>query len=167
MNCDELRQNIEAYLAGSLTFDISCCVEEHLDSCPACAELLLRDDPDLDNLLASDWYLCVSPDLTKGVMRQLSGGSLPVWVWLCLGISVCMALWLGGAVLLLFSPKLALLLDMVSYLLLVGRSLALVIRLTFSALGFFQISALGLALTFGLAAGIVASMGVLSKEELA
>lgn len=167
MKCDEVRQSFEAYLVGKLNSQSKRDLEDHLESCPACAELILVEDPVLDSLLASDWYLGPSPDLTERVLRGVNRGAVSTRVWVLLGLGAYLTVWLCGGVLLLFAPRLGSATHLLRYVLTAGKSVVLAIRLTVSAMAFYHLSSLGMALTFGLAACIFASMGLISKEELA
>ena len=167
MKCLELEHKFEAYLAGDLTPADNLDVEQHLESCPACAALLLRDDPLLDNLLASDWYMREAPDVTSRVMQAIHTPSQPRLMWVLATLSVYMAFVLGGTAALLFSPTLGLAADALRYLTMLWQSVALVLRLIVTAFGFYELSALALTLVFGLATAALSGMVLLSKEEFA
>ena len=167
MKCHELEHNFEAYLAGILTPADNLDIEQHLESCPACAGLLLRDDPVLDNLLASDWYMRETPDMTSRIMQAIHRPSHPRLMWVLATLSVYMVFVLGGTAALLFSPTLGLAVDALRYLTMLWQSVALVLRLVVTALGFYELSALALTLVFGLATAALSGMVLLSKEELA
>ncbi|MBS3985415.1 MAG: zf-HC2 domain-containing protein [Selenomonadales bacterium] len=167
MKCLELEHKFEAYLAGDLTPADNLHVEQHLESCPACAALLLRDDPLLDNLLASDWYMREAPDVTSRVMQSIHTPSQSRLMWVLATLSVYMVLVLGGTGALLFSPKLGLAADVWRYVTILWQSMALVLRLIVTAFGFYELSALALTLVFALATAALFGMALLSKEEFA
>lgn len=167
MKCLELEHKFEAYLAGDLTPADNLHVEQHLESCPACAALLLRDDPLLDNLLASDWYMREAPDVTTRVMQAIHTPSQPRLMWVLATLSVYVVFVLGGTASLLFSPKLGLAADVWRYVTILWQSMALVLRLVVTAFGFYELSTFALILVFGLATAALFGMALLSKEEFA
>jgi anti-sigma factor RsiW len=167
VTCLGLEHKFEAYLAGDLTPADNLDVEQHLESCPVCAALLLRDDPLLDNLLASDWYMREAPDVTTRVMQAIHTPSQPRLMWVLATLSVYMVFMLGGTLALLFSPKLGLAADMWHYLIMLWQSLILAVKIVATVFGFYELSAFALTLVFGLATAALFGMALLSKEEFA
>lgn len=165
MKCHELEHKFEAYLAGNLTPADNLYIEHHLDSCPQCMVLLLQDDPLLDRLLTSEWYMRPAPDIASRVMPAIRKQSIPAWVWAVVVMSAYMAGVLVGALALLFSPILGFAMDVWRYVTTVWHSLVPVLRLAVTALGYYELSVFALILFFGLATAVLVGTVLLSREE--
>ena len=165
MKCHELEHKFEAYLAGNLAPTDNLDVEHHLGSCPQCMDLLLQDDPLLDPLLTSEWYMRPAPDITSRVMREIRSSSIPAWVWAVVALSAYMAGVLVGTVALLFSPILGFVTDVWRHVTTVWHSLVPLIRLAVTALGHYELSVFALILLFGLATAVLVGTVLLSREE--
>jgi len=165
VKCHELEHKFEAYLAGNLTPADNLYIEHHLDSCPQCMVLLLQDDPLLDRLLTSEWYMHPAPDITSRVMRAIRKPRVPAWAWSAVALSAFMAFGLVSALVLLFSPLLGFATDAWRYLTMVWHSLVLGLRLAVTALGYYELSVFALILFFGLATAVLVGTVLLSREE--
>lgn len=165
MKCHELEQKFEAYLAGKLCPAGNLDVEHHLGSCPECAALLLPEDPLLEGLLASEWYMRPAPDITSRVVRAIRKPSVPAWVWAGVALSAYLTFVLVGTAALMFSPILGFVTDVWRYLTTVWHSVVLVVGLAATALGYYEPSAFAFILVFGLATAVLVGTVLLSREE--
>ncbi len=165
MKCHELEHKFEAYLAGKLCPADNLDVEHHLGSCSECAALLLPEDPLLDSLLASEWYMRPAPDITSRVMQAIRKPSIPAWVWAVVALSAYLTFVLVGTAALMFSPILGFVTDVWRYLTTVWHSVVLVVRLAVTALGYYEPSAFAFILVFGLATAVLVGTVLLSREE--
>ena len=143
-------------------------IEQHLDNCPHCAQLLLVEDQEFDTLLYSSWHLTSpSAGFASRVMQQVGSEKKSSWLWLAVLWSGYTSLWIVGAMLMVFRRNLTwvvgLTSDMVGFL----RSMLRVLRVIAGAMQLYSISTTGLIIVFGSAAVVFLGMVYISKEEFA
>lgn len=72
MDCQNVKDNLENYLANCLSRREALAMEKHLEGCPACRTLLLKEDEEMDELLATRWYTVQTPAMfTEEVMEKI------------------------------------------------------------------------------------------------
>jgi anti-sigma factor RsiW len=72
MNCAELRDRFDAYVAGTLSDAESAAVESHLDTCIACHEALANHDRPLGATAQLPRSVSPSADLWPGIEQELA-----------------------------------------------------------------------------------------------
>ncbi len=73
MDCQNVKNNIEKYLANGLSRRKAQALEKHLETCSFCQAFFLKEDEEMDGLLASHWYAKGAPaGLRAGVMERIS-----------------------------------------------------------------------------------------------
>ncbi len=107
MNCTELRDRFDAYVAGTLSEAESAALESHLDGCIACHEALANRDRALGQTGGLPRSVVPPTDLWPGIEKQLASRrrfrgrvALPGWL-LAAAAALLMVASSGGTVLFL------------------------------------------------------------------
>jgi predicted anti-sigma-YlaC factor YlaD len=107
MNCAELRDRFDAYVAGTLSDAESVAVESHLDTCIACHEVLANHDRPLGATAQLPRSVSPPTDLWPAIeqalasRRRLRGGvTLPGWLLAAAAVLVIAVSSAGTAMLL-------------------------------------------------------------------
>lgn len=101
MDCRQVNEPLNQYLAGLLSEPQARSLEAHIAQCPSCQALFLVDDDDLETLMTTDWYATEPPvDLLSRVMGGLPTRRSYLWTRVAAILFVWsgyVALWVFGA----------------------------------------------------------------------
>lgn len=169
MNCEDVKRQLDKYLAGALPGAQATRIEQHLESCLTCADLLLPSDAEIDALLAADWYAAdPSPDFSSRVISRLKPH--PSWLqifWVIAGWSGYMAVWMVVALYWLFPSMFSVIGSKFSWILRAGHAGYVAIRTLVETAAKFNLSTAGAVFLFAFTALIFLTINRIEKEGLA
>jgi anti-sigma factor RsiW len=102
MTCQETRQLVHGYLDGELDLVRNLEMEEHLQTCPACAQVLTNYRT-LQGALRNDAFYFKAPNLLEARIRSSLGGARSqspprrrkAWRWVAVAASIAVVFLLG------------------------------------------------------------------------
>ena len=101
MNCADLRDRFDAYVAGTLSDTESAALESHLDGCAACHEALAEHDRELVPVGGLPRSVTPHADLWPGIESRLASrkgrGRIAVPGWLLAAAAVLLMAISSGA----------------------------------------------------------------------
>ncbi len=169
MKCEDIKRQLDDYLNGALATPNAMLVEHHLENCLSCMDLLLPSDPELESLLAADWYAAdPSPDFASKVMSKLK----PRLSWqrvffLVVGWSGYMAVWMTVALYWLFPGLFSTIFTRFGWVLRLGRAGYVTISTLVQTASRFSLSTAGVVILFAFTALIFLTINKIEKEGLA